>query len=84
VPRGVPTAIEWTRDGRRLLVGGTTPQGASLWLVDPLADTVARISADVPEPNFWDLSLSADGRRLLFTAGRPAARQNMVIVKGIR
>jgi hypothetical protein len=49
-----------------------------------LADTVARISADVPEPNFWDLSLSADGRRLLFTAGRPAARQNMVIVKGIR
>lgn len=75
---GTCTAVAWSHDGTRILAATLTNVG-HLWVFEheggepwPLP-----LAADV----FWDLSVSPDGRELLFSAGNP--RPNMVIVRGL-
>ena len=81
---GTCQSLTWTRDGRRILVGTRTGEGPALWLIDPSADSHTRIDVVAPEPNFWYLSLHPDNSRLLFMAGQPSRRLNLIQVWGIQ
>lgn len=68
----------WSHDGTRILAA-TADREPQLWLLEHEGGAPARlpISSDV----FWDLSVSPDGRELLFSAGNP--RPTAVILRGL-
>ena len=85
--RSVPgscQSLTWTRDGRRIVVGTRTAEKSVLWLIDPVSDSGTPLDAAAPEPNFWHLSLHPDDDRLLFMAGWPVQRPNMIHIRGLR
>ena len=75
---GTCTAVAWSHDGTRILAATLTNSG-HLWVFEHEGGEPWRLplAADV----FWDLSVSPDGRELLFSAGNP--RPNMVMVRGL-
>jgi serine/threonine-protein kinase len=68
----------WSHDGTRILAA-TLDREHQLWLLEHEGGAPARlpISSDV----FWDLSVSPNGRELLFSAGNP--RPTAVILRGL-
>ena len=73
-------AVAWARDGRRILMSTLQPDGLpSLWSLDRSAGDPVRLPIEAPM--FHKLSLSPDGRRLLFAAGNP--RPNLWKLTGI-
>jgi hypothetical protein len=75
---GTCTAVAWSRDGTRILAAALTNAG-HLWVFEP--EGGAPWQLPLPADVFWDLSVSRDGRELLFSAGNP--RPNMVMVRGL-
>jgi Tol biopolymer transport system component len=68
---GECTTIAWSRDGSKLLVGVLTSpyEPAQLWVMD--ADHGPPKLISVPTEMISSLSLGADGKTLLFSAGNP-------------
>lgn len=75
--QGTCTGAAWNHDGTRILAATLTTQG-HLWVFEHEGGEPWKLplSSDI----FWDLSVSPDGRELLFSAGNP--RPNMVTLKG--
>ena len=72
------TAVTWSPDGTRILAATFTSVG-HLWVFEHEGGEPWQLP--LPADVFWDLSVSADGRELLFSAGNP--RPNMVILRGL-
>jgi WD40 repeat protein len=72
------TAVAWSHDGTRILAATFTSVGR-LWVLDHEGGEPWLLP--LPADMFWDLSVSPDGRELLFSAGNP--RPNMVILRGL-
>jgi Tol biopolymer transport system component len=72
------TAVAWSHDGTRILAATFTSIGR-LWVFDHEVGEPWQLP--LPADMFWDLSVSPDGRELLFSAGNP--RSNMVILRGL-
>jgi len=74
---GTCTGVAWSHDGTRILAATFTTRG-HLWVFEHEGGEPWKLplSSDI----FWDLSVSPDGRELLFSAGNP--RPNMVTLKG--
>jgi serine/threonine protein kinase/Tol biopolymer transport system component len=65
--------ITWSRDGARILVATFTRSGipvSTLWLLGRLSGEPRKLLSDTRP--LWDLALSPDSRRLLFTLGASA------------
>jgi serine/threonine-protein kinase len=72
-------AVAWTRDGGRLLVATLPGPRAALWLLERSGGDPTKLSLDTE--GVWELSLSPDGRELLYSTGNP--RPNMVVLRGL-
>lgn len=75
---GTCTGAAWNHDGTRILAATFTTRG-QVWVFGHEAGEPWKLplSSDI----FWDLSVSPDGRELLFSAGNP--RPNMVTLKRV-
>jgi Tol biopolymer transport system component len=73
-------AIEWSRDGARLLVSTVPgPTKGDLWILERAGGDPVRLPIEAEL--FHDLSLSPDGRALLYSTGNPQFK--MVMLTGI-
>ena len=75
---GTCTAVSWSHDGSRILAATFTSVG-HLWVLEHEGGKPWQLP--LPADMFWDLSVSPDGRELLFSAGNP--RPNMVMMRGL-
>lgn len=78
--RIAPYAMTWSRDGRALLIYGSSAGERGFWMVDALSGQVRRLSADTDTVTSMDLG--RDGLSLVFAAGSPEPQ--MLMLSGFR